>query len=69
MKGTKGAPYKTLREYHDETRPEDKGRILEIFYNSYDHLDHSVHEVEMDMTRIKVMSHKDMRKGGRKCQP
>lgn len=42
---------------------------MEIFYNSYDHLDHSIHEIEQDMDRIKVMGQKSIRKNGRKCQP
>lgn len=68
-KGAKGSHAKTLKEFHDETRPEDEGRVMEIFYNSYDHLDHSIHEVEQDMSRIKVMSQHSTRKNGRKCQP
>lgn len=63
----KGFHARTLKEYHDETRPEDEGKVLEIFYNNYDHLDHSVHEIEQDMDRIKVMHQKITRKGGRKC--
>lgn len=46
----------TLREYHEKTRPEDEGRVSEIFYNNFDRLGHSVHEIEQDMTRIKVLN-------------
>jgi hypothetical protein len=60
---------KTLKEFHDENRPEDGGKILEIFYNNYDHLDHGTHEIEQDINRIKVLDQKLRRKKGRKCQP
>ena len=60
---------KTLKEFHDENRPEDGGKILEIFYNNYDHLDHGTHEIEQDINRIKVLDQKTRRKKGRKCQP
>lgn len=57
----------TLKDFHEKTRPEDEGRTLEIFYNNYEHHDHSVYEIDHDMDKIKVMTQKSRRKNGRKC--
>ena len=47
------------------TKPEDQGKVYDIFYNNYDHIDHSVHEIEQDMESIKIMEQKMTKKGGR----
>jgi hypothetical protein len=46
---------RTLKEFHDANRPEDEGKILDIFYNNYDHLDHGDHQIEQDVSTIKVL--------------